>query len=408
MSHKIIKVGRSSDNDIVLSHPSVSRHHLEIFFDEHGNVFLTDLNSSNGTFVNGKRISESVKLKSNDIVKAGAEDLIRWKEYAPSESIETTGGFRNIENSITPTINKKRKLFKTIGITLGILSVIILTFFILNEFVFTDEKPPVVDPNKPNDTNDQPEKVSEKEREEIIYDFSCLEDENDLGTTKIIGVLEEIDNQVTNTIGGEISQNEERKVGEDLLRDCRQEYQFLETGIKIQNLKAILDHLTKQIIDPKGFEYSIYLLESNELNAFTAGGKIFVTTRMYNFCLSNDELACIIGHEINHNELGHIKQHLQKIKILSEPGAALSQMLTIPFGQKKETHCDLTGIDLAIAAGYNGCVNSGLWKRMKKESEEGDYNAIDNMFRSHPYSEKRSHCSMNHILQNYEFDCDEL
>ena len=85
--------------------------------------------------------------------------------------------------------------------------------------------------------------------------------------------------------------------------------------------------------------------------------------------------------------------------------AALNQMLTIPFGQKKETHCDLTGIDLAIAAGYNGCVNITLWNRMKKESGEGDYNAFDNLFRSHPYSEKRSNCSQNHISQNYGFEC---
>ena len=126
---------------------------------------------------------------------------------------------------------------------------------------------------------------------------------------------------------------------------------------------------------------------------------------MYSFCKSNDELACVIGHEINHNELGHIKEHLQKVKILSESGAALNQMLTIPFGQKKETHCDLTGIDLAIAAGYNGCVNIILWNRMKKESGEGDYNAFDNLFRSHPYSEKRSNCSQNHISQNYGFEC---
>ena len=81
-------------------------------------------------------------------------------------------------------------------------------------------------------------------------------------------------------------------------------------------------------------------------------------------------------------------------------------MLTIPFGQKKETHCDLTGIDLVIAAGYNGCANSKLWRRMKEESSEGDYNVLENLLRSHPYSEKRANCSNNHILNNYGFNCD--
>ena len=64
MNFKTIRIGRASDNDIVLIHPSVSRNHLELFYDGEGNVFLTDLNSANGTFVNGQRIVGSVQLKS--------------------------------------------------------------------------------------------------------------------------------------------------------------------------------------------------------------------------------------------------------------------------------------------------------------------------------------------------------
>ena len=62
MSFKVVKVGRAKDNDIVLVHASVSRYHCEFFYDAEGNVFLTDKNSENGTFVNGLRISDSVKL----------------------------------------------------------------------------------------------------------------------------------------------------------------------------------------------------------------------------------------------------------------------------------------------------------------------------------------------------------
>jgi predicted Zn-dependent protease len=65
----------------------------------------------------------------------------------------------------------------------------------------------------------------------------------------------------------------------------------------------------------------------------------------------------------------------------------------------------MTGIDLAIAAGYNGCVNIELWKRMQKESNEGDFDALENLMRSHPYSEKRAKCTHEHIMINYGFDC---
>jgi pSer/pThr/pTyr-binding forkhead associated (FHA) protein len=409
MNFKTLRVGRANDNDIVIDHSSVSRYHLEIFYDSEGNVFLTDLNSVNGTFVNGKRINGSVQLNNNDNLKAGVSNSINWQNYKPSiltKDIKNTNDFNNKSSVNNEKVLPKQNVFKTIGLTLSILIGIIVILYFLNEKVFTDSKPTSLDPEKPNDTSsNQPDKIEVKSDKKITYDFSCLEDQDDLGTTKIIDVLEEIDNNVTNTIGGEISLDKEIEIGNQLLSDCKKEYQFIESGNKINNIRKILEILSENIVEPKGFDYSIYLIKSDELNAFTAGAKIFITTRMYEFCKSNDELACVIGHEINHNELGHIKQYLQKEKILTSSGAALSKMFTIPFGQKKESHCDFKGIDLAISSGYNGCVNISLWKRMKAESEEGDYDALENLFRSHPYSEKRSVCSKNHILTNYGFDC---
>ena len=409
MNFKTLRVGRANDNDIVIDEASVSRYHLELFYDTEGNVFLTDLNSVNGTFVNGKKIVGSVQLKNKDSVIAGRGNPLKWQDYnsfnSNKEDLKNTNDFNNKSNLNNEKDPKKQNVFKTVGLTLSILIGIIAILYILNEKVLVDSKPSSIDPEKPNDTSKQPEKIEVKSDKKITYDFSCLEDKDDLGTTEIINVFEEIDNNVTNTIGGEISLDKEIEVGNQLLSDCKKEYQFIESGKKIKNIRKILNLLTNKILDPKGFNYSIYLIKSDELNAFTAGAKIFITTRMYEFCNSNDELACVIGHEINHNELGHIKQYLQKEKILTSSGAALSKMLTIPFGQKKESHCDFKGIDLAIASGYNGCVNISLWKRMKAESEEGDYNALENLFRSHPYSEKRSVCSKNHILTNYGFDC---
>jgi galactitol-specific phosphotransferase system IIB component len=406
MSFKIVKVGRASDNDVVLKDASVSRYHCEFFFDENGNVFLTDKDSSNGTFVNGKKISGSVQLNPNDIVKPALDLPLRWRtffETSNNQQVEDLSEtFEHIEESKIPLekTEKSGSLVKTILITLGIILFIGGILFALNEY-WPNDKPEPIDKDKPNAEGAAPTKTSQK----IDFDFSCLEDENDLGSTRIINEFESIDSELTNVFGGEISISEEEQIGEDLLTDCRQRYRFIESGVKLQNIQGILKLLVKQIKKPKGYNYKIYLLESNELNAFTAGAKIFVTTTMYDFCKSNDELACIIGHEINHNELGHIKQHLQKKRILTEVGATLQQILTVSFGQKKEVHCDMTGIDLAIAAGYNGCVNIGLWKRMKKASQEGNYNAFENLLRSHPYSDKRAKCSKNHISKNYGFNC---
>jgi hypothetical protein len=412
MSFKIVKVGRAKDNDIVLSHASVSRYHCELFYDGQGNVFLTDKNSSNGTFVNGRKISGSIQLAVNDIVKPGLDEPLRWRNF---NSYEQTGGNQvsysygieahepaiQVQQYTVP--KKMNSTLKTVLITFVVLAVLGGLWFVVNEYVIGDSKPKVVDPEKPDDSKNQPDQINKGKK--ITYDFSCLKDENDFGTTSIIDVLESVEHEITNTFGGEISIKDEEEVGVQLLKDCHEKYTFIESGFKIENLKSILNHLVKQIKAPKGYHYQIYLIESDELNAFTAGAKIFVTTRMYSFCKTNDELACVIGHEINHNELGHIKEYLQKERLITAQGVALAQFVTISFGQKKETHCDMTGIDLAIASGYNGCVNIELWNRMQKEFDEGEFNALENLLRSHPYSEKRANCSREHILTIYHFDC---
>ncbi len=62
-------VGRTRDNEIVLQDPAVSSHHCEFVADPRGLV-LNDLNSSNGSYVNGKRV-QSVTLYDGDAVKIG-------------------------------------------------------------------------------------------------------------------------------------------------------------------------------------------------------------------------------------------------------------------------------------------------------------------------------------------------
>jgi len=57
------KVGRTPDNDIVLNDPSVSRSHLELKI-EGTKITITDLGSSNGTYVNGIRISRTIATRA--------------------------------------------------------------------------------------------------------------------------------------------------------------------------------------------------------------------------------------------------------------------------------------------------------------------------------------------------------
>jgi len=59
-------VGRKEDNDIVLDNATVSGHHCK-FYEAGGTWFVEDLSSTNGTFVNGKKVLKA-GLRNNDSV----------------------------------------------------------------------------------------------------------------------------------------------------------------------------------------------------------------------------------------------------------------------------------------------------------------------------------------------------
>lgn len=89
MSYLLIKVGTGEDNDVVLKDPTISKHHLEIFVDVEGNVFLTDLQSKFGTKVNGKLINDSVELNPFDEVTIGDEIPFNWQKHVEKDQNNT-------------------------------------------------------------------------------------------------------------------------------------------------------------------------------------------------------------------------------------------------------------------------------------------------------------------------------
>jgi len=65
-----LTIGRSPDNDIVLANSFVSHIHARIL-EKNGAYFIEDLNSTNGTFLGGKRILKPAQLKSGNRIRIG-------------------------------------------------------------------------------------------------------------------------------------------------------------------------------------------------------------------------------------------------------------------------------------------------------------------------------------------------
>jgi len=83
----VIGIGRRPDNTICIDNMAVSGMHAKI--EKKGDEYvLTDLNSRNGTFVNGKRVSQ-VTLKANDQITIGKHILVLKDRVAESKAVAT-------------------------------------------------------------------------------------------------------------------------------------------------------------------------------------------------------------------------------------------------------------------------------------------------------------------------------
>ena len=76
-----VRLGRRADNDIRIDEISVSGHHAVIervpnaYLEGTVDYYITDNDSTNGTFVNDLRVNERQRLNSNDLVRIG------WNEF---------------------------------------------------------------------------------------------------------------------------------------------------------------------------------------------------------------------------------------------------------------------------------------------------------------------------------------
>ena len=78
---KIIRIGRGQNNDVFINDPAVSLNHCEISQDDNGEFRITDLNSTNGTYVNDTMLLKpNTLLRSGDVVRIGTTTL-PWLDY---------------------------------------------------------------------------------------------------------------------------------------------------------------------------------------------------------------------------------------------------------------------------------------------------------------------------------------
>ncbi len=177
-------------------------------------------------------------------------------------------------------------------------------------------------------------------------------------------------------------------------------------------VKEIGERLVAKL-DKNPFEFQFHIADDPLPNAFALpGGYIYVTRGILSLAKTEDELACVMAHEIIHvTERHSIKQMRSSIipSLLEVPGAIVgtvvsddlgslinspinttSSLFLSSYSRKHETESDTKGIELASKAGYDPTAMGDILARLSdavevltNEKEKKSY------FDDHPYTPNR-------------------
>lgn len=431
MKHKVVSIGRGKENDIVLNDETVSRQHAQLISKSQNSFELIDLNSTNGIVVNDKKVSGRITVFQGDNIQFGAVQF-DWNLM----NTDRVGATHPINSH---TVNKKTSNKLLLFAGAGIL--IFFFWFLTKENTETKTVAAKTETKETNETNEthttsktndtsldsvaiQPIEVDSIEEgpepdvlrevadpsgkqtkytpksNKIEYSISCLRSKS--SSNAIIGIGADMEDGWITFSSDEVGVSEEIKVGIELKKDVEQEYVYTKSPKYTSRIDPIFNKLISVLESPR-MTYEYYIINSTDINAFTAGGLIFITTGIIDFAISNDELACVIGHEIYHNELGHINKMIRKEKAaqnwfgdFADWTLIASSIAGASFNQENEAYCDMYGVDLAIKAGYDGKAASQFWSRMESSSSD-----VDKLFSTHPFSEERMDCIDEHLKRNY-------
>jgi len=93
LSKSEIVIGRDVNADVVINTAEVSRRHVRLYLD--GGIYVVeDLGSTNGTFINGQRLTTPAPLRSGDIIMLGEAATLVYEasQYDPNATMISPAG----------------------------------------------------------------------------------------------------------------------------------------------------------------------------------------------------------------------------------------------------------------------------------------------------------------------------
>ncbi len=176
----------------------------------------------------------------------------------------------------------------------------------------------------------------------------------------------------------------EQKLGEAAYKDFLSHQDVMKEGPAVKAVEEMTQRLAEQIPD-NPYKFQVTVVKSDVVNAFALpGGYVVVFTGLMKKADSGEEVAGVLGHELNHVLQRHGMERIVKslgimavvaiivgdqqglIGLMRQVGV---ELLTLKFDRAQETEADLTGLQLVYRAKIDP---KGMITFFQKLSEKDD------------------------------------
>lgn len=213
-----------------------------------------------------------------------------------------------------------------------------------------------------------------------------------------------------------LSDAQEIEVGDEMARQYLAGAQFQDENANAQQIQAYVDHIGMlvSVHARRRLAYRFhYVADPSMVNAFALpGGHIFIGEGLMRLMRHEDELAAVLGHEVEHVDLFHCAERVQfEAQMRRLHLEAISDLASIPisvfkagYSKELELEADREGTRLAVEAGYSPQGAISLFQAMEEryrgaqqqrpgspeeEAEQVAAQTLEDYFRSHPPTGER-------------------
>jgi beta-barrel assembly-enhancing protease len=204
----------------------------------------------------------------------------------------------------------------------------------------------------------------------------------------------------------------EVSMGKEMVVEVRKKMKVLVDPVRQRRLDSIAKRVAR-VSDRLDLEYHFGIVNDKEFNAFALpGGFIYVNSGLID-AATDDELACVIGHEIGHVAARHSVKQLQTAlgyQLVINIALGLSgqqtmgkamdivyNLISLGYSRKDELLADKLAVRYAKKSGFNPYGMVTFFEKLKKESATGPthYNPV--FLSSHPAIDQRIENVRNEI-----------